>query len=240
MRISEVLVKKETEADMLQNLLEIDVEVTDSNATIWLRNAKFQSKMGAMIVIPKLDSYPSLCPVRALKAYLKRRQTVTKDHHLPLFISDAPPYLAENKHMHKFYTSPRFQKDINQAINALGDRAKSMKEELVLHSLRSGIPTTLQRKGKVIDPTLMKAMGRWHSMAYEVYLKDHASALLMAEKAGQAIINKLVEDGEEHDPSLNEEQDLLPEEQPAQPVPSPRQKRRKKLARTKTWQQQRK
>ena len=170
MRVSEALVKKEVEADMLQNLLEIDVDFKDGNARIWLRNAKFQSVLGAMVVIPRLDSYPSICPVRALRAYLNRRKTVTKDRYLPLFISDAPPFLQENKHKLKFYTAPRFSKDINDAISALGPRAQKLKDELVTHSLRSGISTTLQRLGKVVDPTLMMAMGRWHSMAYQVRL----------------------------------------------------------------------
>ena len=60
-------------------------------------------------------------------------------------------------------------------------------------------------------------------------MKDHASAVLMAEKAGKAIIDKLVDDGADYDPLYDDPPHM------SAPTPAP-EKRRKKLTRTQKWQ----
>ena len=101
--------------------------------------------------------------------------------------------------------------------------------DLVLTFTFSGISTLLQRDEAVLDPVLMKAMGRWHSCSYELYMKDHAAASLLAEKAGEAVINAII--GDRYPPGFDPLYDDPPDMKklkPLQPLKTARKQRKKK------------
>ena len=85
---------------------------TDQNGktthmTLWLRSAKFQEKVGAMVTIPALGKVPH-CPVRAMRRYLKYRDgRVDRTRVLPLYMTEnlwVAGSVKPNKTSPGFYT----------------------------------------------------------------------------------------------------------------------------------------
>ena len=160
LRGCEALMIKTTEADVVSALLLSDVVFNkDKNGqvthvTLWLRQAKYQEQVGAMVVVPRLKGKP-YCPVKALLHYIPLRnarfQSEDISNKMPLFMSQylwkagacKPDYTQPG-----FYTKSRFAKDTNIAINGLitaMPQVAPLTDTLRTHSLRAGLPTMLMR-----------------------------------------------------------------------------------------------
>ena len=182
MRSAEALAKKSGEYDLLTDLLLSDVVFTkDKNGktthvTLHLRQAKFQEKTGALVVIPALKKKP-YCAVRALKRYIKLRRLRTKDKETPLFLTE---HLWTQGASKPDYTQPgllthsRFRKDTEAVVKQITKAHPETADlflYLVTHSLRGGISTELQKDISLPD-TIRLELGRWHSTAAANYAKD--------------------------------------------------------------------
>ena len=156
LRSCEALTHHCGQADVYNSLLDSDVIFVRDNHNkithvhLWLRNAKFQEKSGALVVIPKLDKGNPNCPVRALRKYAKLRQKVVKTKTpMPFFMTEhlwVAGSSRPNTDVPGFYTKARFSKDVNTAVKELvkyHPRLHSVYEWLVTHSLRAGLPTAL-------------------------------------------------------------------------------------------------
>ena len=167
LRSGEALMKKNSEADVVSALLLSDIvfnrdragEVT--HVTIWLRQAKFQEQVGAMVVVPRLKGKP-YCPVKALMQYIPLRnarfQDNTVSNKMPLFMSQylwkagaARPDFTQPG----FYTKARYAKDTEEAIKELVaamPQVAPLTTSLKTHSLRAGLPTMMMRfkDGKIL------------------------------------------------------------------------------------------
>ena len=74
------------------------------------------------------------------------------------------------------FTKRKFTDCIQQAINKLDPAFRDAFDDLKGHSLRSGVPTALQKLGTDVDPQVMKYLGRWKGCSVNLYLKDKATA----------------------------------------------------------------
>ena len=74
------------------------------------------------------------------------------------------------------FTKKKFRECIQQAIDKLDPAHRDAFKDLKGHSLRSGVPTALQKLGTEVDPQVMKYLGRWKGCSVNLYLKDKATA----------------------------------------------------------------
>ena len=112
-----------------------------------------------MVAIPALANC-NYCPVKAIQAYMKlRNKRVKSKITLPLFMTENLGVSGKSKPDKTspgFYTNSRFRKDVNTAVEELVKHHPRMAEVcrwLVLHSLRSGVLTEMQ-KFKQIPPEI--------------------------------------------------------------------------------------
>ena len=91
------------------------------------------------------------CPVRALQRYLiLRTARVSSNTSLPVFMTEflhVAGSSAPCRQSPGFYTQSRYRKDVETAVKQLTESRPNLKpvfKWLVVHSLRSGLPTTLQ------------------------------------------------------------------------------------------------
>ena len=133
---------------------------------LWIRHAKVQDQSGALVEIPLVDKFPDICPVKAVKRLIKMRNKLTKEGEIPLFLDDDQKLLTKNS----------FSRYIHQAIDNLDPSYKPLFNDLKGHSLRSGVPTALQKLSPDIDPQVLKYLGRWRGCSVNLYLKDVSAA----------------------------------------------------------------
>ena len=108
-----------------------------------------QFKQGTSVFLAA--SHNELCPVAALLSYLVSRPPGEG----PLFqFTDGSPL-----------TRPRFVTEFRKALMAAGVQA----EAYTGHSFRIGAATTAAAKG--VADNLIKALGRWTSEAYQIYIR---------------------------------------------------------------------
>ena len=74
------------------------------------------------------------------------------------------------------FTKRKFGECIQQAIDKLDPNYRVAFNDLKGHSLRSGVPTALQKLGTDVDPQVMKYLGRWRGCSVNLYLKDKVAA----------------------------------------------------------------
>ena len=137
-----------------------------------------------MVVIPRLHG-KRYCPVRCLIKYIKlRNQRIANKEvsdNLPLLLTEhlwRKGSSRADKNQVGFYTKSRFSKDVSAAIKLLAAHVPSVvgvMASLKSHSLRSGIPTALQ-KFKNLPESLKKSIGkktitRVYPLKYELIYK---------------------------------------------------------------------
>jgi hypothetical protein len=117
-------------------------------------------------------THQDLCPVASLLAYL----AVRGDGEGPLFKFANGQYL----------TKERFTARIREALTAVGRCSANYAG----HSFRIGAATTAAEKG--LEDATIKALGRWHSSAYQTYVrlpKEHLASIsrtLLETQAGES------------------------------------------------------
>ena len=132
---------------------------------MWIRHAKVPDPSGALVEIPPTEKFPDLCPLSATKKYLKLRKKLTLEGETPMLIADNGYILTKNK----------FASYIQQAIDTLDPSFKDIFKDLKGHSLRSRVPTALQKLGSDVDPQIIQYLGRWRGCSVILYLKDVAA-----------------------------------------------------------------
>ena len=133
---------------------------------LWIRHAKVPDPAGALVEIPPTEKFLDLCPIAALKKYLRMRNKMTSDGETPMILDDTGYIMTK----HKFTTY------IQEAIETLDPSYKDTFKDLKGHSLRSGVPTALQKLGSDVDPQVVQYLGRWRGCSVNLYLKDAAAA----------------------------------------------------------------
>ena len=173
LRLSEILCSsaitfKPSNAFLHNDLLFIKANNNENieGLQLWIRHAKVPDPSGALVEIPRADELPNLCPVRAVKKYLKMREKLTRNGETPLLLDDTG----------FIFTKKKFRECIQQAIDKLDPAHRDAFKDLKGHSLRSGVPTALQKLGTEVDPQVMKYLGRWKGCSVNLYLKDKATA----------------------------------------------------------------
>ena len=125
---------------------------------------------------------PDICPVAAVKKYLKMRENFTTNGEVPLLIDDTGFILSAR----------RFADYITIAIGTLDTSFKDLFQDLKGHSLRSGVPTALQTLAEDLDPVVKQYLGRWKGKSVNLYLKDKAAAATARLAVAESIKNSLM------------------------------------------------
>ena len=187
LRLSEILCSsaikfKPLNAFLENDLLFIDVDGKGTKGLqLWIRHANVPDPNGALVEIPPTQDLPDLCPVKAVKKYLKMRKKLTSNGESPLLLDDTG----------FIFTKRKFRECIQQAIEKLDPAHKDAFKDLKGHSLRSGVPTALQKLGTDVDPQVMKYLGRWKGCSVNLYMKDKAAAA-KARMTIASAINKVI------------------------------------------------
>ena len=148
LRLSEILGRSTKEFKPANAFLKNDLKYIESKSMevlgvqLWIRHAKIPDPSGALVEIPPAEKFPELCPISAVKKYLKMRAKLTIDGETPMLLDDTGYMLTKHKFAHY----------IQQAIDTLPPSFKDIFKDLKGHSLRSGVPTALQKLGADVDP----------------------------------------------------------------------------------------
>ena len=135
-----------------------------------------------LVEIPIIDQMKDICPVLAVKKYLKMIDSITTHGETPLFIEDNE----------SIFSARKFADYVTEAIGMLDPSYRDVFEDLKGHSLRSGVPTALQTLAEDLDPQVRKYLGRWKGKSVNLYLKDKAAASSARLAVAEAITNSFV------------------------------------------------
>ena len=152
--MGEITSPSETEFDPAVHLAFGDVAVDDpANPTlvrVTLKQSKTdQYRRGVDVFLGR--TYNDLCPVAALLAYIAVRGG-----------GDGPLFKFGNG---RFLTRARFITRIREALEVLGLNSLNYAG----HSFRIGAATAAAECG--VEDSLIKALGRWESSAYQIYIR---------------------------------------------------------------------
>ena len=179
LRSNEALNGNNHEFDVRSSLLGGDVilEPEKHRALILLRSAKYQEEQGALVIIPSTGK--ANCPIKALMKYAQLRDEITTNKNVPFFLTETRWEHGQSRADDEagIYTSHRFRKDTEEVVRVLikqYPKLKDVMDHLVTHSLRAGIPTELQDAH--LDEEVRRQLGRWHSTAAAVYMKNFKDA----------------------------------------------------------------
>ena len=173
LRIHELLARTEATFDPCFTLLGRDVElvmtkVDGSNVGILQLKIKSEKKdrVGVDCMIDIYESGGELCPVKAYKRWT--RAASFQDPDLPAFCDQEG----------RPFTGRRINRVLGQL---LGPNLNNGRDKFTSHSFRIGLATMLGQLG--YDDEDLKAMGRWSSKAFELYLRlPRTKRLAMAKK----------------------------------------------------------
>ena len=152
--MGEITTLSDTAYDQAHHLSYADIAVDRVSSPTMLRCHLKQSKtdrfhQGVDIFVGRTDN--QLCPVAAMMAYLAARGASPG----PLFIFKDGRVLSRD----------RFVAQVRQAIGALGLNSQNYAG----HSFRIGAATTAAECG--LEDSVIKALGRWESSAFQVYIR---------------------------------------------------------------------
>ena len=157
-RIHEILCRNQNKFDPDFDLLWEDVTLTENGPgdvtgrlSVKLKCPK-ESKNGKGTVVDVFESGNQLCPVKAFK---KWRSHADIKKGFPVFELDGAAM-----------TGNRMNKILSELLEPQIGRDKG---RITTHSFRAGIATLLAEKG--FDDDEIMTVGRWHSRAYEAYVK---------------------------------------------------------------------
>ena len=134
----------------------VDTPTNLQQLHILLKRSKTdQAGKGAIVGIGRTGG--QLCPVAAVFSWMVRRGNAPG----PLFhFQDGAPLIQQ-----------RFVVELRKALQMIGEDP----QQFGGHSFRAGAATTAAQQG--IGDATIKLFGRWHSSAYQVYIKTPASNL---------------------------------------------------------------
>ena len=186
-RMGELLARTQ-EIFIKETLLKLDLDIlTDKDgkefARIWLRREKAQAaRGGSMVELPKLPAeLKDVCPIRALKRYLKLADQVGLTDFDPLFTA------VEGNAV----TSAQFEAGVKEAVAAFIPDDQDLFVDISNHSCRSGVPTMAQETDLFIPEDVLRNLGRWSSSAALLYLKSFEAAMKARRFIEDEIVKKL-------------------------------------------------
>jgi hypothetical protein len=154
-RLGELLGKSETKFDKFSDLLWENVVLEGDKATIHIKSPKTGGPNGLLATLYEIPN-ESFCPVRALKRLnASQKNFGLGEPHLPVF----------RKTGGRILTKKGFLNEIN---NILADRS----EKLSGKSFRTGLPSALENFPNIFKESHLKALGRWRSRSYQLYMKN--------------------------------------------------------------------
>ena len=167
-------------------LLDLDLEKDKDGkefARVWLRREKAQAaRGGSMVEIPKLpDTLKDICPVRALKRYVKMAKAAGLTEFDPLFTA------AEGNAV----TSAQFEAGVKQAVATFIPDDQDLFKDITNHSCRAGVPTMAQQTDIFIPEEILHNLGRWSSSAALLYQKSFDAAMKARRFIEEEIVKKL-------------------------------------------------
>lgn len=140
------------------HILTTDVSLSVSGLSIHLRKCKTdQSGKGSLVRISPSMSH--ICAVRAMEAYLPYR--LSRFPHGPVFVKDDGHTLTPGL--------------LNHHLKTLLASAGVNAQRYSSHSFRAGAATTAAEMG--VPDWLIKALGRWSSEAYQIYITTPHSVI---------------------------------------------------------------
>jgi len=176
-RIHELLCTHEATFDPNKTLLTEDAVLTGATGgrVLSLRiKCPKEEKAGRDTVVDIFEIGGPTCPIRAWKKWTRARTTMEKGQ--PLFSSaDKVPLTGR-----KFNTLLK---------KLLGRLARSSEGTISSHSFRSGAPTLLGSVGATDSE--IKAMGRWSSRAFQVYVKGKRTRRAMIARQMGNMVNQV-------------------------------------------------
>ena len=181
LRVSEYMYKKQRDESEIKDLQWRNVKFYKNGMTVRIGLAKTdKTGAGQLIVVGRRTKENGrYCPVRALKKWKreckrqKKREWQRSDSiFLSIYESKQGQIVRTTKGKYARQTADSFRNRLRQGlISVMGDAAK----QYATHSLRSGGATEMMAAG--VDPTKVKAMGRWRSEAYLEYRRMKAHEL---------------------------------------------------------------
>ena len=165
LRIGEILCEKAAIFDVTTDLCLADISfLPDGNMKMWVKGPKCTPKVhgyhGDIIEFIQNTSIPQMCPVAALKNYLRFRANITAAVDKPLFLNPSGTCLTPMSFARYWKLSLR-----------LANVPQSIIQQHTNHGLRASLPSLLQLANMPKDK--VKVLGRWASdQAYSLYLKN--------------------------------------------------------------------
>ena len=161
LRAGEMLCSKAKIFDLSKDLCASDIILAeDGSLQIWLKSPKVESYHGDIIELLPVLSYPSLCPIVALKNYLRFREASNFHPDTPLYLLPSGFPLIQSTFTRMWRSALR--------MSHVPDAVISLHKS---HGLRASLPTILQMSQLPDDK--VKILGRWKSdTAFNLYLKD--------------------------------------------------------------------
>jgi hypothetical protein len=153
-RIHELLCQLESTFDPDFELLGKGVVEHDTGRSIsFVLQCPKEQKSAAPVVVDIFENTTELCPI---KAYMKWRKKAKLRQDMPAFRwQDGTPF-----------TGRKLNKILKELLK---DHMTYASGKVTTHSFRSGIASMMAARGFAEDD--IKAIGRWSSRAYEVYIK---------------------------------------------------------------------
>ncbi len=162
LRVSEYSCPTTSKFDKAKHLLRDDVTLSDSSFSVTLKCSK-TDRFGTSHTILVGATGSSTCPVRAMSKFLTLRQYGPSG---PLFTLSSGVYLTRSS--------------VSATMKSLLRTAGINPETFSSHSLRIGAATAAAEAG--LPDHLIKTLGRWHSHAYQTYIRTSPEVLLKAAK----------------------------------------------------------
>ena len=127
-----------------------------------------------------------LAPIDLFVLYMRKREQLSRTKPYLKWQPKAPLFQLSDGSV---LTQQKALKHLRYATNKMG----LPNDKVTLYGLRYGTATSLARRN--VDPTIIKTMGRWHSDAYQVYIKMDPKMIvhLMQSYQKMPIVNGNVE-----------------------------------------------
>lgn len=175
-RIHELLSRKSSTYDPKVTLLSRDIIIKESYLgkekigiiQVLIKSEK-KDRVGAGVIVDVYESGGDLCPLKALRKWLRTKVNSKQKH---------PAFCLESG-------KPLTGKAFNAMLkNLLAKHLKGYRRKVTSHSFRAGLASLMGKLG-FSDNDIM-AIGRWSSRSFEAYLKlPRSKRLDMAKKIGK-------------------------------------------------------
>ena len=164
LRVHEALSRLQWEHDPQTTLMNEDIQILSEEIEgierffirILIKSPK-EDRIGKDMSLKTFGNDTFLCPVRAIKKYMREKCRLNlKTHNMPFFTrKDNSGYTGNDFNKHLTTLTADITLNTNSVVRS--------------HSLRAGVPSELAKRGA--DPIQIQGVGRWQSEAWKDYCK---------------------------------------------------------------------